>query len=162
MIDSRGSRSLTEFTDDVDDSSVNIARLLSGTVSQVKEDLQDVDKARYKEVLECEKQGKDRTSVIEHLKREMREIPEASERDVRAWVSEYVRWGINYPDSIETSVERDEVIGFVYSSQREEYAYLEKDFVEEQLDDLVDEDVFFEKGGCVYLSEEDYRGENFE
>jgi len=160
VIESRGSRSLTEFTEDVDEQdSVNIARLLSGTVPQVKEELEEVDKARYKDILEREKQGENRTSVTEHLKREIREIPEASERDVRAWVSEYIRWVIQYPDSIETSVDREEIVGFVYSSHREEYAYLKKEFVEQQLDDLIDEGVFFEKEDCVYLSEEENRGD---
>jgi len=157
-VDARGSRSLTEFVDDSDDDSVNPARVLSGTVSEVKDELKSVHKAEYPDILEREKQGRNRTGVTEFLEKEIREIPEASERQVRYWICEYVAWVIHYPDSIESCVDESEVIDFVYSSNRSEYAFLERSFVVEQLEYLVDHGSLYKSEESVFCHEEDIEG----
>lgn len=156
-VDARGSRSLTEFTDTEDDS-VNTARLLSGTVSEVKEELESIHKSEYPDILEREKQGRNRVGVTEFLEKEIREIPEASERQVRSWICEYVTWVIHYPDSIENSVDQSEVIDFVYSSNSQEYAFLERSFVVEQLEYLVDHGSLYKSEESVFCHEDDIEG----
>lgn len=161
VVDSRSSRSLTEFTDDKEkDHSVNPTRLLSGTVPEVKDGLESIPKAEYPDILEREKQGKNRTGVTEFLEKEIREIPEASERQVRSWICEYVAWVIYYPDSIENSVDQSEVIDFVYSSNSQEYAFLERSFVIEQLEYLVDHGTLYKSGKSVFCHEDDNEGDS--
>ena len=156
--DARGSRSLTEFFDDSENDSMNPTRLLSGTVSEVKNQLKSVHKAEYPDILEREKQWKNRTGVTEFLEKEIREIPEASERQVRHWICEYVAWVIHYPDSIENCVDESEVIDFVYSSNRQEYAFLERSFVVEQLEYLVDHGSLYKSEESVFCHEHDIEG----
>lgn len=155
MIDSRA-RSLTEFTDTETDS-INATRLLSGTVSEVKEELESVHKARYPDILEREKQWKNRKTVIDHLENEIEDIPEASEGVVRNEIGRFMKWLVSDPDYCRT--EEETVVDTVYYELVNPYAFVEKQLIEEQLRELLEQGRLYKKDGFVYLNKDDIEGD---
>jgi hypothetical protein len=158
MLDSRSSRSLTEFTDDKEnDHSVNPTRLLSGTVSEVKDELESVHKSRYPDILEREKQWKNRKTIVEYLESEIEDIPEANEGVVRYEIARFMKWLVSDPDYCRA--EKETVVETVYIELRNLYAFIEKEFVEEQLEELLEQGRLYKKDGFVYLNKDNIEGD---
>lgn len=155
--DFRGSRSLTEFVDDSENDSVNATRLLSGTVSEVKDELKSIPKAEYPDILEREKQWKNRKTVVKYLENELRDIPEAPEPVVRCEIARFMKWLVSDPDYCRA--EKEVVVDTVYFELRDPYAFIEKQFIEEQLEELLKQGRLYKKDGFVYLNQDDIEGD---